>query len=58
VTIPTRTAILPLGSLPTSTAPPLLRFVNALTIPSDGEYGLAIVGEGEGRRRLIQVRDN
>jgi hypothetical protein len=55
VAIPPRTAVLPLGSLPTSTTPPLLRFVNGLTIPSDGNYGLAIVGEGEGRRRLIQV---
>lgn len=56
VAIPPRTAVLPLGSLSTSTAAPLLRFVNGLTIPSDGDYGLAIVGEGEGRRRLIQVR--
>ncbi|KAJ9109558.1 hypothetical protein QFC20_003304 [Naganishia adeliensis] len=55
VAIPPRTAVLPLGSLPTSTAAPLLRFVNGLTIPSDGDYGLAIVGEGEGRRRLIQT---
>lgn len=56
VSIPARTAVWPLGSTPSSTTPPLLRFANALTIPSDDEYGLAIVGEGEGRRRLIQVR--
>ncbi|GHJ86046.1 hypothetical protein NliqN6_2448 [Naganishia liquefaciens] len=56
VSIPARTGVWPLGSTPAAgTAPPLLRFANALTIPSDGEYGLAIVGQGEGRRRLIQA---
>lgn len=55
VSIPARTGVWPLGSTPAAGSPPLLRFANALTIPSDGDYGLAIVGEGEGRRRLVQV---
>ena len=55
VSIPARTGVWPLGCPPAAGTTPLLRFANALTIPSDGEYGLAIVGEGEGRRRLVQV---
>ncbi|KAJ9107358.1 hypothetical protein QFC21_000808 [Naganishia friedmannii] len=55
VSIPARTSVFPLGSAAVPTSSPLLRFRNGLNIPSDGEYGLAIVGEGEGRRRLVQT---
>ncbi|KAJ9123367.1 hypothetical protein QFC22_001566 [Naganishia vaughanmartiniae] len=55
VRIPARTRVFPLGSAALPTTIPLLQFRNGLNIPSDGEYGLAIVGQGEGRRRLVQT---
>ncbi|KAJ9090923.1 hypothetical protein QFC19_009349 [Naganishia cerealis] len=51
VSIPAATRVFPRGNA----AAPLLRFRTPLHIPDDGEYALAIVGEGEGRRRLVQT---
>jgi hypothetical protein len=58
ISIPGKTSVYPLGVIPKpgGTTVPLLRFSErGLDLSSDGREGLAIVGHGEGRRRLVQV---
>ena len=58
IAIPGHTQVFPLGTPtpPRSSVSPLLRFfVKGLQLGSEGDDGLAIVGHGEGRRRLVQV---
>lgn len=58
IAIPGKTSVYPLGVIPKpgGTTIPLLRFSErGLDLSSEGREGLAIVGHGEGRRRLVQV---
>ena len=58
ISIPGKTSIYPLGVIPKpgGSTIPLLRFSQrGLELNSEGREGLAIVGHGEGRRRLVQV---
>lgn len=53
--IPAKTQIHPLGSAIRPTTPPLLEFLNGLSVPSEGEEGFAVVGSGGGRRLVVEV---
>lgn len=56
INIPPHSCIYPLGVVPNATQTPLLKFSkNGLLVPSEGKMGLAIVGDGEGRRLLVDV---
>lgn len=58
IAIPGKTAVYQLGIIPSASnaSSALLRFSEkGLNLSSGGGEGLAIVGDGEGRRRLVEV---